>query len=237
MQHLNVILGIMTTILTSILIFIVERFKTASDAAVKVSAEEGAKAAIKQLQWPAELTRELQKTRGVERQQLRFKSYGLLWKELRPLAIFDDKHLDRKAVCDLSSKLSDWYFSECGGLFLTPEAREFYFALQQLLQATSTSPSNWSVGRYEGRHINVLRNMLTSRGLDKAVKVLDYFKEGKFDNWLVEASGHGEDWREGIKQVSADWGDLSDEERFAILQQVGSILRTSLVNDMESRMR
>jgi hypothetical protein len=108
----------------------------ATRAAVKTSAEEAAKAAIRQLQWPAELARELQKTRGIGRQELRFKSYGGLWKELRPLAIYDDDEIDREKVGDLSSKLSTWYFSECGGLLLTPQARDFYFSLQDLLRAT-----------------------------------------------------------------------------------------------------
>jgi hypothetical protein len=57
--------------------------------AAKTTAEETAKAVIQQLVWPEELARELQKSRGVERQELRFKSYGALWKELRPLAIYD----------------------------------------------------------------------------------------------------------------------------------------------------
>src|SRR5260370_42376107 len=89
--------------------------------AAKTTAEEAAKATIQQLKWPGELARELQKTRGVERQELRFKSYGALWKELRPLAIYDATVINKKVVSDLSSRLSDWYFSECGGLLLTPQ--------------------------------------------------------------------------------------------------------------------
>jgi len=72
--------------------------RTGSQAAVKATAEEAAKAALRQFTWPAELARELQKSRGLERQELRFKSYGALWKELRPLAIYDENRINRRAV-------------------------------------------------------------------------------------------------------------------------------------------
>jgi hypothetical protein len=80
--------------------------------------------------WPVELGQELEKSRGVERQELRFKSYGELWKKLRPLAIYSDKPVNRANFGELTEDLSDWYFSECGGMFLLPHVRDFYFALQ-----------------------------------------------------------------------------------------------------------
>jgi hypothetical protein len=87
MTDLNVILQLVRLLLLGFGGYLLTLFKTATEAAVKTSAEEGAKAAIRELQWPAELARELQKSRGMERQELRFKSYGALWRELRPLAI------------------------------------------------------------------------------------------------------------------------------------------------------
>ena len=96
---------------------------------------------------PQSLRGSFKRQGGVERQELRFKSYGALWKELRPLAIYDETIINRKIVSDLSSKLSDWYFSECGGLLLTPQARDFYFALQDLLRATSKFPEDWDTDR------------------------------------------------------------------------------------------
>jgi hypothetical protein len=65
---------------------------------------------------------------------------------------------------------------------------------------------------------------------------LDYFSEGKFENWQEEASDLGKKWKEGIKKVAAAWNELNEKERFATLQQVGSKLRTSLVTDLESRL-
>ena len=76
MLDLNVILQVLTLVLLAVGGYGLRLLKTGTEAAVKTSAEEAAKATIQQLKWPGELARELQKTRGVERQELRFKSYG-----------------------------------------------------------------------------------------------------------------------------------------------------------------
>jgi hypothetical protein len=216
-----------------------EEIARANMAEIKTTAEETARATIRELQWPAELARVLQKTRGVERQELRFKSYGALWKELRPLAIYDATDINKKTVECLSLKLSDWFFSESGGLLLTPHARGFYFALQDLLRITSKVKKEWSVKRSggEGRQACILRKVLMNRGIEQANKVLDYFQARKFDDWEKQATELGDKWRAGIKDVAKAWDSLGEEERFATLQQVGSILRASLVNDLDSRVR
>jgi hypothetical protein len=235
MTDFNVILNILILILMALGGYVL----MAARAAVKTSAEEAARAVIRELEWPAELARELQKTRGVERQELRFKSYGGLWKELRPLAIYDDADIDKEKVGDLSSKLSTWYFSECGGLLLTPQARDFYFSLQDLLRTASRVPEEWSAARFEepeGGYKVAFRAVLDAKSTPGAISVLDYFSEGKFENWQEEASDLGKKWKEGIKKVAAAWNELNEKERFATLQQVGSKLRTSLVTDLESRL-
>jgi hypothetical protein len=44
--------------------------------------------------------------------------------------------------------------------------------------------------------------------------------------------------RKGINELGARWDEITDDqERFAIVQQIGSILRTVVVNDVESRLR
>jgi len=240
MPDLNAILNLLTLVLLALGGYWLMLLRTATEAAVKTSAEEAAKAAIQQLQWPAELARELQKTRGVERQELRFKGYGSLWKELRPLAIYDATVINKKAVADLSLKLSNWYFSECGGLLLTPQARDFYFALQDLLRATCKVPEEWNVNRStasEGDQNLIFRAVLTAKTTDKAISVFDYFSTGAFEDWQNEATDLGKKWRAGIRDVAAAWNELNEGQRFATLQQVGSILRTTLVNDLESRFR
>lgn len=237
--ELSPILDLVTLILVAAGGYALVLLKAGTEAAVKTSAEEAAKAAIRQLQWPAELARELQKTRGVERQELRFKSYGALWKELRPLAIYDETIISRKMVGDLSSKLSDWYFSECGGLLLTPQARNFYFALQDLLRATSKFPEEWDAdraGASEGDQKLIFRKVLEARSAEGA-SVLDYLSTGAFENWQDQAATLAEKWRRGIIEVAAAWKQLDRKQRFATLQQVGSVLRTSLVIDLDSRLR
>lgn len=237
---LSAILDVVTLILVAAGGYALVLLKAGTEAAVKTSAEEAAKAAIRQLEWPAELARELQKTRGVERQELRFKSYGALWKELRPLAIYDETIISRKVVSDLSSKLSDWYFSECGGLLLTPQARDFYFALQDLLRATAKFPEEWEADRAgvsEGDQKLIFRKVLQARSAEGAIGVLDYLSAGTFQNWQDQAASLAEKWRKGISDVAAIWKELDRKQRFATLQQVGSVLRTSLVIDLDSRLR
>jgi hypothetical protein len=240
MLELNAILQVLTMFLLGLGAYGLRLLKTGTEAAVKTSAEEAAKATIQQLQWPAQLARELQKTRGVERQELRFKSYGTLWKELRPLAIYDPTRINKKAVGKLSSKLSDWYFSEHGGLLLTPQARDFYFALQDLLRATSRFPEQWDSDRSEeseGAGRLVFRALLTARSADGAISALDYLSKGALEDWQNEAPDLARKWRKGINDVAATWSELDGRQRFATLQQAGSVLRTSLVNDLESRAR
>ena len=240
MLDLNAILNIVTLVLLALGGYALVLLKAGTEAAVKTSAEEAAKATIQQLQWPAELARELQKTRGVERQELRFKSYGALWKELRPLAIYDETVMNRKTVNDLTSKLSDWYFSECGGLLLTPQARDFYFALQDLLRATSRFPEDWDAdrsGASEGDQKFIFQNVLKARSAEGAISVLEYLSTGALEDWQNQAATLAKEWRKGINDVAATWKELDRRQRFATLQQTGSVLRTSLTNDLDSRVR
>lgn len=236
MPDVNTTLSTLTVVLLAIGGYLLYLLRTGTEAAIKTSAEEAAKRTIQELRWPAQLAQELQKTRGVERQELRFKSYGSLWKELRPLAVYDATPISRTVVGSMSSKLSDWYFSEYGGLLLTPQARDFYFALQDLLRSTSKFPEEWDADRSEesvGNQQKVFRNVLS----DEGNKVLDYFSSSNFEDWHVEAIKQGKMWRASVNQVATNWSKLDARQRFATLQQVGSILRTCLVNDLESRLR
>jgi hypothetical protein len=241
MLDLNAILNVLTVVLLGVGSFALYLLRTGTVAAAKKGAEEAVTNTLHDLHWPAELAQELQKTRGVERQELRYKSYGALWKELRPLAIYDATIINKKAMSDLSSKLSDWYFSEIGGLLLTPQARDFYFALQDLLRATSSFPEKWSVDRSkasEGDQKNIFREVLTKNNAGKeAINVFKYFETSKFEHWQDNAPDLGTKWKDGIKGVAKAWNELDEPERFATLQQVASILRTSLTVDLDSRLR
>jgi hypothetical protein len=244
----NILLNVVTILLLGVGGYALFLIKEGAQAVVKTTAEETAKATIEQLKWPMELARELQKTRGVERQELRYKSYGALWEKLRPLAIYDEAVINRATVRGLSTDLSNWYFSECGGLLLTEQSRDFYFALQDLLRKTSEFPEDWDVERsgVGSDQKSVLREVLkelsaiggiSETGADKAIKVLEYISNGNFEDWQNRAVALAKDWSGGMEQVVDAWKDLDKKQRYATLQQAGSILRTALTTDLESRVR
>src|SRR5215468_2061563 len=109
---ISAILNVATLGVVSLGAYLISLAKTGFEARVKAGAEEGARVAIKNKNWVRELAHELEKTRGTERQELRFKSYGGLWKRLRPLAIYDSAPFDSAAAGALLRDLTDWYFSE-----------------------------------------------------------------------------------------------------------------------------
>lgn len=200
-------------------------------------------ARVAQAQFPMELAQELRKARGAGRQELRFESYGTLWVELRALAIYDTAALDRKTAQELSTALTKWYFTKTGGLLLTPHARDFYFSLQDLLRLVGNFPQDWEVERThasQGSEEAQLRALLARLGTSEAKAVLrglDCLEDGVLTKWETEAGPLAKHWRAAIAQLGARWGDLSDQERFVTIQQAGSILRTSLCCDVESRLR
>jgi hypothetical protein len=83
----------------------------------------------------------------------------------------------------------------------------------------------------------VFKEVLKQTGQLQASGVLEYFSKGAFDDWQNQASRLATDWRTGIRQIAAAWTGLNNAQRFAVLQQTGSILRTSLATDLESRFR
>src|SRR6266545_3141048 len=129
---INTILSGLTVVVLAILALL--------QAGAKRGLERSAELFVNNANWSRELAQQLERARGLGRQEARLDSYGALWKELRTLAIYDTASIDRTAIADLSSRLSDWYFSPKGGLLLTEHVREFHFALQDLLQAAVRYP-------------------------------------------------------------------------------------------------
>ncbi|HEX7197590.1 MAG TPA: hypothetical protein VF364_12250 [Candidatus Limnocylindria bacterium] len=210
-------------------------------AGVKTSAEEGARIAIDNVNWPNKLGQELQKVRGTERQELRFGAYAALWAKQRPLAIYDAGIFNEKAAKKLSGELSDWYFSDTGGLLLSKQVRDFYFALQDLLRAVGAIP-RWRAVRPQEDAAQIFLRVLKREQLDNARKTIVCLKrldEPGVDpeEWAKQAATLAKEWRADIRKLHGRWGELSSNEHFAVLQQVASILRTSMVNDVESRSR
>jgi len=233
LTSLNSVVGVVSIVV----LWIIKQTGTTLVAGAKAAAEEGAKTGIKNINWPVELRQELEKSRGVERQELRFKSYGVLWMKLRPLAIYSDKPLNRALFVQLGEELSDWYFSDCGGMFLLPHTRDFYFALQDFVRAVSRA-EDWECQRSSDDHRKRLEDLLARMDLQRAAAVREKLaEETSLADWPNRIIGDGKLWRTDIKKLAERWSELDDADRFAVVQQLGSVLRTLLANDVESRMR
>jgi hypothetical protein len=173
---------------------------------------------------------------GVHRQELRFASYGKLWSAMRPLAIYDESPINRDTMKELSTSLSDWYFSETGGLMLTRHNRDLYFALQDLVRAVA-SGDPWEAERIDdpkGR----FEEFLLRRDLNSGLELIRHLEEATPKAWpsddLLRMTGA---WRKAVGEMARGWAEMDGYDRFAALQQVSSVLRTGLTNDVESRLR
>jgi hypothetical protein len=203
---------------------------------VEVAAGNAAADAVTRLTWSGELARELQKVRGTERQEARLTSYGDLWARMRPTAIYDRTPFTRAMVADLAESLSDWYFSATGGLLLTTPVRELYFALQNLLHEVGAG-DDWTGRRTEATR-TVFVEFLERSDLGAAKAFMVFLDQRAVDGWppddIVERARK---WRADIQRIPPLWSGLEPEVRFAIVQQVSSVLRTALSADVESRLR
>ncbi len=232
MDAWNVVLNL----LTLGLVLIGGWFASAIQSGLKTTADEVARFSVASQTWQARLEQELQQARGTERQELRFTAYGQLWSKMRSLAIYDVRSFGPNDARGLSSELSDWYFSETGGLLLTSTVREFYFALQALLRGIAEQPG-WTAQRSDEDPKAAFERILAERRLADAGAVLHALEADATTAWpgtLATAAGG---WRRDVSSLVADWTGLEAHGQFAVLQQVSSALRTAMVNDVESRLR
>jgi hypothetical protein len=185
------------------------------------------------------LARELEKTRGTERQEIRFEAYGTLWAAMRPLSIYDESPITAESLASMSTALSGWYFSEKGGLMLTTHNRDLYFALQRLLRAVGAKP-DWQAVRIDTPK-DVFRAVIGKERLNLTAaqelsKLLETAKVSEWPTSGLDELASAWDTRE-VGKIADRWAELDDGERFAVLQQTASMLRTGLANDVESRLR
>jgi hypothetical protein len=203
---------------------------------VEQAAKDQATEIVSRINWSAVLGRELEKIRGTERQELRFTSYGRLWAEMRPLAIYDDSPINQHTMEELSKKLSNWYFSETGGLMLTTHNRDLYFALQDLVSAVARV-DHWEAERIDEPRAR-FAHLLRRRDLSAALALIKYLQGAKTQDWpsddleVMTAA-----WRRDARKLVSGWAEIDSKDQFAVLQQVSSVLRTGLTNDVESRLR
>jgi len=241
MQQLGVVLNALILLAVAAAGLLIAVGRKAFEAAVVKAAEEGAQVAIRNVNWGHELAHQLEKVRGTQRQELRFKSYACLWKTLRPLAYYETDELNETAARDLSRALTDWYFSEDGGLMLTTPLRNLYFALQDVLHAVANG-GRWDVERIKEPNTpkGVLNNAARERSWTEVSNMLTYLEKpgSVISQWPDGVEPLTLGWRRQMtKTVIAEWLTLKPYERYAVLQQLGSVLRTGMTYDVESRLR
>jgi hypothetical protein len=173
--------------------------------------------------------------RGEERQSLRLMAYGELWSVMRPLALYGGRgDFDSRDAASLSSKLSDWYFSEHGGFLLTTPLRTFYFAFQDLLRAVERT-ADWYAVRPTDPDGAMMQEEFTKLSRD-ADRVYQYLDTGGAPDWTGPSTNRiAKLWGRLLKEVVART-DLDEQTRFVVLQQGASVLRTAMTRDVESRL-
>jgi hypothetical protein len=208
----------------------------------RTAAEEVAKEVVAELSRDARLSRDLEQVRGTQRQEARITAYGALWAATKPLAVYETTPIDCEAMLCLTKRLSDWYFSEHGGLMLTSIAREFYFALQDVVIRVGTIDGWTAVRSTQPREdfSEYLRSFHPNHYWG-VVTLFEELRDVDTRAWPPERmTPLAKEWQNIVKGLVTDentWRDISPEVQFAILQQVSSTLRTVLTADIESRLR
>jgi hypothetical protein len=99
---------------------------------------------------------ELEGRYDAELRDARLRVYTRLWAALEPLARYAREPTGRPGrneIVNLARNLRRWYFQE-GGLYLSAEAREAYFQLQDALTAVMDS-ERWTAGTSSSEQIDV----------------------------------------------------------------------------------
>src|SRR5262249_8908545 len=153
------------------------------------------------------------KTRGVERQTLRFESYGALWEKMRPLAIYTSESITPESLSKLQKDLTEWYFSKDGGMYLLPHTRQFYFALQGFLRAVAKH-ENWNCKPHDGEHREIFDHAMGAVNSSLMRPLRDAIAKPDLRNWPGSLETLSVDWGKATKALADRWSKLNDEERF-----------------------
>lgn len=143
---------------------------------------------------------------------------------MEPLAIYSDDALSPSKTRALAEAMSLWYFAADGGMFLTAKAREFYFALQEVLEA-ATELKGWKCVQrpddVKGKFRAILSSLVASHE--------------KFDLDHPETIDSSV-WRETCQAIAKHLRSLPGRDSlmvndtvFVAIQQVSSVLRSILV--------
>jgi hypothetical protein len=168
----------------------------------------------------------------------RFESYGALWAKMKRLAIYTGAPFGGNDARALEAELSEWYFSDKGGLLLTLEAREFYFALQDTLRAACRAPDWKCHPRPPDTRENFKALLTRIAGNEPALMSCASLIRKDEPERLEHAT-----WRVACKAVASEIEKLANQRTsqacddiYCALQQISSILRTKLAAEVRSRL-
>jgi hypothetical protein len=167
----------------------------------------------------------------------RFDAYDRLWSFMSPTAIHGVGTFEPGDVSKFRTTLSEWYFSAKGGLFLTQSARPFYFALQNLL-AEMSKLDGWRCECRPNDPKEVFLRLLEDvHGTETVRAALDGARSSDDD---LQLSPHAWKWTcqsltRHLRELVADAHPATGDAIFASVQQVSSVLRTILAQDVRSR--
>jgi hypothetical protein len=82
---------------------------------------------------------------------------------------------------------------------------------------------------------DIFVTLLRAKNAQGAIEALQFVANSDLQGWQSEAKEHAIKWKAGINYLATIWSGLDNRQRFVTLQQVASVLRTSLCNDVESR--
>jgi hypothetical protein len=216
----------------------INKDRVAARSGLIEAAQKAADETIAEINKGRVLARELERIRGVSRQNARVVSYANLWSRMHPTAIYEGSPFNQHTVLELSKSLSEWYFSPEGGLMLTTPCRELYFTFQDLLHELGRG-KRWKGDRTADPK-GKFREFLTKSGEDYtgALELLEMLESPALDQWPPEGViDKVAAWKRDIDKIPGVWNELEPQLRFSIVQQVSSVLRTALSADVESRLR
>ena len=178
---------------------------------------------------------------------MRYKAYGQLWLRTKSTKLYTTEAFGPKEVFELVDSLSDWYYSETGGILLTNNAKEFYFSLQDLVLAVCDF-GKWMCYPRPTDPKEIFDKLLNAMELtDKESKDLELTGQELKDQ-VSKATTKPQlldpkKWRKCCRMVSSKLKLLVDEAKtdagsviYAAIQQVASILRTYLSHELGSRL-
>jgi len=171
-----------------------------------------------------------------DRLSKRFEAYGNLWQCMYPTAIYTALPFGPEQVRGYAEDLSRWYFSPAGGFLLTPEARQVYFPLQGVLGDLGRL-SEWTCHPRPNDpevafHVFLADLVKEQPHLAEHVKKMNRPETVGKEGWKAIGTAISAKLK---SMVENDPQKNAGNAVFVAVQQLSSLLRTVVVQDLQSR--